>query len=133
MLYARLKKALYGTLQASMLFWKDLSGRLEGWNFTLNPYDQCVANKDIGGSQCTIIWHVDDLKISHRDPQVVQGIIDQLSEAYGKHSELTVNHGPVHDYLGMTVDYSQPGKVRIGMDQYVRDLIDDMPDDERSP
>ena len=59
---------------------------------------------------------------------MVQGIIDQLSEAYGKHSELTVNHGPVHDYLGMTVDYSQPGKVRIGMDQYVRDLIDNMPD-----
>mmetsp|Transcript_29328 Transcript_29328/g.44391 ORF Transcript_29328/g.44391 Transcript_29328/m.44391 type:complete len:187 (+) Transcript_29328:161-721(+) len=30
--------------------------------------DWCVANKDIKGSQCTIIWHVDDLKISHKMP-----------------------------------------------------------------
>jgi len=36
-----------------------------GWGFTINPYDQCIANKTINGRQCNIIWHVDDLKISH--------------------------------------------------------------------
>ena len=43
--------------------------------FVLNPYDACIANKEINGSQCTVIWHVDDLKISHRDPKVVDSVL----------------------------------------------------------
>jgi len=74
MLYVQLKKALYGTLQAALLFWKLLSTTLQEWGFTINRYDQCVANKVINGKQCTIIWHVDDLKISHLDKKVVEDI-----------------------------------------------------------
>ena len=65
MLYMKLKKALYGTLQAVQLFWRLLLNTLKEWGFKLNEYDQCMANKTINGKQCTIIWHVDDLKISH--------------------------------------------------------------------
>ena len=104
--YVRLRKALYGTLQAALLFWKDLSGQLEEWDFKLNPYDNCVANKMIDGSQCTILWHVDDLKISHIDPTVVENIIDMLNERYGKETPMTVTRGRVHDYLGMTLEFS---------------------------
>jgi hypothetical protein len=57
-MYVQLKKALYGTLQASLLFWKDLSGKLRKWGFEVNPYDWCVANKTINGKQCTMLWHV---------------------------------------------------------------------------
>jgi hypothetical protein len=38
-MYVQLKKALYGTLQVSLLFWKDLSGNLHKWGFEVNPYD----------------------------------------------------------------------------------------------
>jgi len=41
----------------------------------INPYDQCVANKQINGKQCTIIRHVDDLKISHVRENVIEDII----------------------------------------------------------
>ena len=40
-----LKKALYGTLQAALLFWKNLSASLQEWGFTINLYDWCVTNK----------------------------------------------------------------------------------------
>ena len=30
-MYVQLQKALYGTLSAALLFWKDLSGRLLAW------------------------------------------------------------------------------------------------------
>jgi hypothetical protein len=85
--YMKLKKCLYGTLHASLRFWKDLSGVLQEWGFALNEYDKCVANKLIRGNQCTILWHVDDLKISHAEPEVVTMIISQLSERFGKMSE----------------------------------------------
>jgi hypothetical protein len=129
-IYVRLKKALYGTLQAALLFWRDLSGFLIDNGFVLNPYDECVANKDIKGSQCTIVWHVDDLKISHVDPQVTADIVQLLQEKYGtEDAPVTVSHGKVHDYLGMTLDYTQPNKVIINMDQYVNELLDNVPED----
>jgi hypothetical protein len=43
-MYVKLKKALYGTLQASLLFWKNLSKSLHEWGFETNPYDVCVVN-----------------------------------------------------------------------------------------
>jgi len=43
--------------------------------FRLNEYDQCVMNKTINGKEFTIIWHVNDLKISHIDKMVVEDII----------------------------------------------------------
>ena len=62
-IYAKLNKALYGTVQAAYLFWKNLSSFLvDDLGFKINAYDSCVANKMINGSQCTIVWHVDDLK-----------------------------------------------------------------------
>ena len=69
-------------------------------------------NKIINGMQCTIMWHVDDLKISHVDAAVVTSIIDQLSQDFSKDADLTVNRGDVHDYLGMTLNYSKKGKIQ---------------------
>ena len=64
-IYCRVNVAIYGTLKAALLFWKKLSSSLKQRGYVINPYDWCVANKDINGSQCTIVWHVDDLQISH--------------------------------------------------------------------
>jgi hypothetical protein len=128
-MYVRLAKALYGTLQAAMLFWKDLSGYLVSEGFELNPYDNCVANKLVDGKQCTVLWHVDDLKISHVSDQVLEDLVDQLNDRYGKIAPLTVTRGTIHDYLGMTLDYGVPGQVTIRMDDYVQDLLDEAPED----
>jgi len=81
----------------------------------INPYDQCVANKQIQGKQCTIIWHVDDLKISHVEKNVVEDMIRRLCERFGKESPLTISRGKVLEYLGLTLDYSVCGKVKFSM------------------
>jgi hypothetical protein len=129
-IYVELTKALYGTCQAALLFYKNLSSFLvDELGFVLNKYDKCVANKMINGKQCTIIWHVDDLKISHVDMGVLDSIIDSLEEKYGKEAPLTVNHGTVHEYLGMTIDFSVDGKVKFIMNDYVEVLIDEIPEE----
>ena len=66
MLYVRLSKALYGMLRAALLFYKRLRSDLENMGLEVNPYDPCVANKMMNGSQTTRCWHVDDLKVSHK-------------------------------------------------------------------
>ena len=121
-IYVELTKALYGTMQAALLFWENLSLFLVNeLGFELNKYDRCVANKMINGKQCTIIWHVDDLKMSHVSSAVLDHIIDKLNQKYGKEAPLTVNRGKTHEYLGMTIDFSVSGKVKFKM--HLRVLI----------
>jgi hypothetical protein len=69
------------------------------WGFKINPYDWCVANKTIDGKQCTILWHVDDLKVSHVDPKVNTTMIGLIDNEFGKEGPITVTRGKVHDYL----------------------------------
>jgi len=101
MLNVKLKKALYGTLQAVLLFWRLLSDTLIEWGFRLNEYDKCVANKMINGKQCNIIWHIDNLNISHIDPKVVNDVIKRLKEKYRQESPLVTLQGKTVEYLGM--------------------------------
>ena len=128
-LYVELLKALYGTLKAALLFWKLLSKKLVQWGFVINPYDWCVANKMIDGKQCTILWHVDDLKISHVDPNAVTNTIGLIDREFGKEGPITVTRGKIHDYLGMTLDYSTKGKVKIKMLDSVAKMIQELPEE----
>jgi len=66
-----------------------------------------VANKIIKGKQFTVLWHVDDIKISHVDTEIVTQVIDLMKEAYGKEAPLTISRVKVHKYLGMNIDYRQ--------------------------
>ena len=88
-----LKKAFYGTLKAALLFWKKLTTKLKQWGYEENPYNWCVMNNTIDGAQCTILWHVDDLKISHVKPNVVTKVIKQLEAEFGIEAPLTKTCG----------------------------------------
>jgi ATP-dependent Clp protease adapter protein ClpS len=59
----------------------------------VNPYDRCVANKVIKEKQCTIIWHMDDLKLSHMQQDVLKDIANKLNNKYGQKVPLTVHRG----------------------------------------
>ena len=70
---------------------------LEDFRLKINPYDRCVSNKTINGQQMTVTCHVDDLKVSHKDPFQVTKFSAYLSSVYGKN--LTVTRGKVHIYI----------------------------------
>ena len=128
-IYTELDKALYGTMQAALLFWKKLSGYLEKNGFVHNPYDTCVMNRMINGKQMTIGWHVDDLKISHVDASAIEHVIAKLESEFGKEAPLTITRGKIHEYLGMKIDFSEPGKVVFSMLDYIQQVLDDAPDE----
>jgi Reverse transcriptase (RNA-dependent DNA polymerase) len=129
-LYVELQKALYGTLQASLLFWKELSHFLVSTlGFEFNPYDRCVVNKVIDGQQCTIIWHVDDLMLTHVSQEVLDHIVSELSGKFGREDPLSVHTGDIHEYLGMSIDFSKKGKVIFRMTDYIQNMLDELPND----
>ena len=128
-LYAKANKAIYGTLRAALLFYENLTSKLTEWGFVMNPYDRCTMNKIIDGSQATICWHVDDLKVSHKSPEVVTSILEQLDDEYGKISPLSVTRKKIHDYVGMTIDYTDKGTVKFSMFDYLEEIIQNLPKD----
>ena len=64
-------------------------------------------NKMVNNKQMTIVWHVGDCKISHKDKVVVRDMLAKLETRFRQESPITVvTTGAVHDYFGMTIDYS---------------------------
>ena len=103
------EKALYGNLQEDLLFCKVLTGKLKDWGFKLNPYDECVINRNIDGLQYTILWYMNELNIYHMIPKVVENIVDFMNEKYGREAPLTVTRVKVHYYLVNKIYYQQQG------------------------
>ena len=120
MLYVQLKKALYGTLQAALLFWKLLSNALQEWGFKINENDRCMANKKSNGRQCTITLHVDNLKISHVYKAEVDQILQKLNNKFQKNSPLMTTRGKILEYLGKTICYRQKRKVQFPLNNILR-------------
>ena len=127
-IYCELTCALYGTIKAALLFWIKLTKSLKMRGFVINPYDWCIANKTVDGSQLTIVWHVDDLKISHKSSLVVDNIIASLKDEYEVIGKMTVRRGKVHDYLGMELDFSKPKQFSVSMESYLNEVFEEVKD-----
>jgi len=114
-------------MKSALLFYRKLVSELQEMGFEINPYDPCVANKMVNGTQMTIRWHVDDLMISHLSQDKIMKVVQGMKDIYGENLAETV--GTVHDYLGMTFDYSFTREVRINMWDYLGKVIKDFPEE----
>jgi len=55
--------------------------------------------------KCTVLWHVDNILISHVNCNVVMQVIDLMKGTYRKEAFLFIVMGMEHQYLGMFIDY----------------------------
>ena len=55
-IYVRLNKVLYGTVQAALLWYKMLTSTLRGLGFELSSYDLCVTNKMINEKNAPLLF-----------------------------------------------------------------------------
>ena len=97
--------------------------------FKMNPYDTCVANQLVNGLHKSILFHVDYCKLIHKDTKVNASCIGVLHEEYHSIFEdgsvtMKSNPGKFHKYLGMTLDYTKVGQVRITMLKYIYEILD---------
>ena len=117
----KLDKALYGCVEASLLWYKDLKSKLIANGFVENPYDQCVFNK-IGssGKQISIVLHVDDLMVTSESQTDLDDFGLYLKSVY---PETRTNSGDTLDYVGMTFDFTTIGQVCVTMLKCVDDIL----------
>ena len=88
-LYVEVLRAIYGMLEAAMLWYHEFRKRLEEIGFKFNDYDACVANRTVKGRQHTIRYHVDDLLSSHEQKEVNDDFLTWLQSIFGKHKPVT--------------------------------------------
>ena len=83
----------------------------------------------VDGEQMTILYHVDDCKLSHASSEANDKMITWLRENYESIFEdgsgkMSVSRGKVHTFLGMRLDFTIPGQVIILMFNYINELLE---------
>jgi hypothetical protein len=120
-LIVKLDKALYGCIQSANLWYQHISETLIKQQFKRSNYDHCTYHLvTADGKRCTVLLYVDDLLITSTSTELVKQLIDALTSTYGP---LTHKCGTNFDYLGMNLDYSNPGTVDIGMHGFIEELL----------
>ena len=120
--------AIYGTMIASLLYYGKFCKTLDRHGFKPNPYDPCVWNRIVDEKQQTICFHVDDCKLSHVDSKVNDALIEELRQEYESIFEdgsgaMSVSRGPVHTYLGMTIDFRTKGQCKVTMPKCIEETL----------
>jgi Reverse transcriptase (RNA-dependent DNA polymerase) len=116
-----LKKALYGCVESSGLWYENLRATMQSIGYVRNEMDVCVFNKrNKNDMQCTVCVHVDDLLIMSKSKNMVHELTEGLKKRYG---EIALKHGPVINYLGMVLDFTIAGQAGVTMSGYTDDVL----------
>ena len=93
----------------------------------INPYDSCVAKKWTDEGQLTVVWHVNDMKVFHKNKEEVTKFIKYTKVINGE--EMILSRGKKHTYVIMDLNYSTPGEVIVSMESYITEAIDKFPEE----
>lgn len=59
----------------------------------------------------------------------MEDILKKLNKKFGKESRFEARRGKVLEYLGITLDYRERGKVKFAMYEYIIKLLEELPPD----
>mgnify|MGYP000939170828 CR=1 FL=1 len=121
-LYVKVVRAIYGCIESALQWYKLFKSTLETMGFELNPYDKCIANKNINGKQLTICWHVDDCIVSHAEEDVLEEFSKKMIEEFGN---MDIIKGRQHDFLGMKIGINEDKTVSVDMREQLKQVIEE--------
>ena len=124
-LQQKIDKALYGCVQSARLWYDLLVKVLQEDGYSVNPADPCVLNKLVNGKQSTLLIHVDDILCLCREEKAHDDLANLLK---AKFEQTKCDKGLILSYLGMTLDFSMQGRVKVSMEGFIEDLIVDCDD-----
>ena len=113
-------EVLYGFIEWGLLCYDLYVNTLKEFGFAINTYNWFVANKIINEKQCTILWYVDNNKVSHIGPKVNTTIIRAISKRFGN---LVIKRGRKHTFLGIDIELLDGNKLSICTKNYIRESI----------
>ena len=95
--HARCSKKRCGTTNTALIAHKKLARYLKQWNFETNPCDPFLWNAMAMNKQLTLLFHADDVMLTH---EMANGVTDQiklLDEVHGENDPLNVTRSKLHE------------------------------------
>ena len=116
----KLKKALYGTKQASRLWQETLTNYLiKEMGFIQCKYDTCLYIKRKGEHMCILGVYVDDIILAHNGD-----MLNWFKDKFTGDDGFNAKHlGKLSWFLGMAIDQSDKYIITINQAQYIDKLI----------
>jgi hypothetical protein len=119
-LLVRVDKAMYGLIQSSKLWYKELTQFLMSQGFMKSTANECVLVKRMdSGKHIIVLIYVDDILVMgkhHAHRHWVKEILQ------GKYEKITMDEGERLPYLGMMIVKSKTG-YKISMRSYIEDVL----------
>jgi len=102
-----LKRALYGTKQASRLWQSALREHLESQGFVASVADPCLYRKCVGDEEIILGVYVDDIIVAYRGDKLYR----EFSTAFFK--RFPGKSGPLTWFLGMAIDQHDDFSIHV--------------------
>ena len=67
--------------------------------------------------------------MSHVDSDIISRVLADTESEYGNIVKMTITRVNIHKYLGMTIEYSLAGKVKLSIVGWIGNILDDNPED----
>jgi hypothetical protein len=125
--YVKLRKALYGCIQSSKLWYERLRVELERIGYTVSPLDECIFNKMFGRFQSTLMVHVDDILCGCENKLAHNELKSHLQKVF---VDINFDTGPKLSFLGMTFSMEIEGRAVVSMQRFVEEFVNDYPGDK---
>jgi hypothetical protein len=119
LLYLKLLKALYGSMQVSKLWFEKLTKVLRHEGYEHSPTDPCVMRRIVGDKIFLLLIYVDDILI-FADEMEIKCIKDFFKAEF---TWITMNAGNVLSYLSMQI-MLEPGVVTVDMSYYLEKVLE---------
>ena len=114
-------RAIYGCIESALQWYYFYTHNLKAEGCILNKYDRCVANKNVNGKQCTVVWYVYDNKASHVDSIVIDDLLGIIKTCF---VEIKITRGNKHAFLGINLQITEDKKIDIEMEYQLIEAID---------
>ena len=136
----KLHKALHGSMQVTLLFWKRITESLVNEiGLRMNQHGSYVASQSMSRTLLVTWCPVDHFKHTHRSARVTAGRTnrnarvttsrtEQPRETFGRESTLVIKRGRnARLYFGMRINFSEKGKRKCYMRDQDEHLIIQIP------
>lgn len=128
-LYLKSVRAIYGMLEAALMWYRRLRTDLEKEEYIFHEYDPCIVTKVINGRQHLVRFHVDDILSSLVDPKVNDHFARWAQKMYGKIKPVEVKRGKIFRFLGMTLDLSKEGECHALQEDQIAEIVSNWPEE----
>ena len=130
-MYFIIDKALYGMIESSMAWFRELSSTLIAMGFTPSETDPCVFHSYANGDRTSIVVYVDDLLLLARDRAKTLQIRQQLIDKYENITTKDFESSDELNYLNINIkrNVNEDGKTisfELHQSTYCNKMIDEL-------